>query len=218
MGILDLPTEIILSIADELRNSSDVFYLSLANKALSHIFLPAAYHFNIRHEGSFILHWAVCNGKLQLAQALVEEFHADVNTHDYKRRSPIFLAIRHENKDIVDLLLSQEKINLRKRTRRGFTPLLYAAFKGSSSMVDALVNEHRVETNVYDNEDRSALWYAVSHGMRAAVQQFCQAGSNINRPDWDGLTPLKLAIAKRNVAMVKDFLKHCRNVLHMPTC
>lgn len=184
MGLLDLPTEIILSIADELRSSLDVFYLSLANKALFRVLLPAAYRFNTRHEGSFILHWAVYNGKLHLAQALVEKFHADININDHKGRSPIFLAIRNGNKDIVEVL----------------------------------INKYNVETNVHDNKDRSTLWYAVFRGMRTAAEQLCQAGDNINRPDWEGLTPLKLAIAKRDIAMVKFFLNHWGNVLHMPTC
>lgn len=51
--------------------------------------------------------------------------------------------------------------------------------------------------------------------MRSVVQQLCQAGDDINRPDWDGLNPLKLAIV--DIAMVKLFLEHCSNVLHMPT-
>lgn len=83
--------------------------------------------------------------------------------------------------------------------------------------MEALISKHDVETNVQDNKDQSALWYAVFCGMRTAAQQLCQAGDDINRPDWEGLTLLKLAIAKKNIAMVKIFLKHCKNVLHMPT-
>ena len=47
MQLLCLPTEIILSIADELPSSQDVLYFSLANKALFHSLLPVAYHFNV---------------------------------------------------------------------------------------------------------------------------------------------------------------------------
>ena len=47
MQLLNLPIEIILSIADKLPSSLDVLYLSLANKALSHMLLLVAYHFNV---------------------------------------------------------------------------------------------------------------------------------------------------------------------------
>ena len=47
MQLLNLPIEIILSIADELHSSSDVLYFSLANKALFHMLLLVAYHFNV---------------------------------------------------------------------------------------------------------------------------------------------------------------------------
>ena len=43
-----------------------------------------------------------------------------------------------------------------------------------------------------------------------------QAGANINQLDWNGLSPLKLAIQKKDMAMVKLFLKHSEDPLHMP--
>ena len=52
--------------------------------------------------------------------------------------------------------------------------------------------------------------------MRAAAQLLCQAGANINQLDWNGLSPLKLAIQKKDMAMVKLFLKHSEDILHMP--
>jgi len=217
MRLLDLPTEIILSIADELQTSQNVFKLSVTNTALARVLLPAAYRFNSRHEGSSILHWTIRNNKLSLARTLIERCHADINIADNKGQKPIFIAIRRQNKDIVDLLLSQE-IDLQTRTqRRGFTPLLYAAYKGSSVIVEALINKPGIKTIVYDNEGRSALWYTVCRGMRTAIQQLCQAGGDINKPDLDGVTPLKLAILKKDIAMVKSFLEHLSNVLHTPT-
>lgn len=65
MQLLNLPIEIILSIADKLPSSPDVLYFSLANRALFQILLPAAYHFNVRHERNSALHWAIRNGKLE---------------------------------------------------------------------------------------------------------------------------------------------------------
>ena len=43
MQLLNLPIEIILSIADKLPSSMDVLYFSLANRALFHSVLPVAY-------------------------------------------------------------------------------------------------------------------------------------------------------------------------------
>ena len=106
MQLLCLPTEIILSIADELPSSQDVLYFSLANRALFHSLLPVAYQFNIRHERSSALHWAIPSGRLELVRALIEQFHADVNA-EHREYSPIFLAISHGKQDIVALLFSQ---------------------------------------------------------------------------------------------------------------
>ena len=216
MQLLCLPTEIILSIADELPSSQDVLYFSLANKALFHSLLPVAYQFNIRHERSSALHWAIPSGRLELVRALIEQFHADVNA-EHREYSPIFLAISHGKQDIVALLLSQGKVNLQARTRtHRFTPLLYAAAKGFRSIVEVLINGNGVKINTCDDNDWCALWYAVFHGMRAAAQLLCQAGANINQLDCTGLSPLKLAIQKRDMAMVKLFLKHSEDTLHTP--
>ena len=216
MQLLNLLIEMILSIADKLPSSLDVLYLSLANKALVHSLLPVAYHVNIQHEHSSALHWAIHSGKLELVRALIERFHADVNT-EHRGKSPIFLAISHGKQDIVALLLSQRKVNLQARTRtRRFTPLLYAAAKGFSSIVEVLINGNGVEINACDDKYRCALWYAVFHGMRTAAQPLCQAGANINQLDQTGLSPLKLAIIKRDMAMVKLFLKHIEGTLRTP--
>ena len=115
------------------------------------------------------------------------------------------------------MLLAQEKINLEIRTRRGFTPLLYAAFKRSSAIVETLIKIPSIETKASDSKSRTVLWYAVLHGMRTVVQQLCQAGDNINMPDWEGLTPLNLAIAKKDAVMVDILLDYCSGVLHIPT-
>lgn len=82
---------------------------------------------------------------------------------------------------------------------------------------DLHIHRPGVKTIVHDNMGRSVLWYAVFHGMRSVVQQLCQAGDDINRPDWDGLNLLKLATVKKDITMVKLFLEHCSDVLHMPT-
>ena len=217
MELLDLPTEILLSIADELSSSKNIFLWSLTNKAFLGVLLPAVYRFNARNEGSDILHWAACNSRLPLAQVLIEQSQADINAKDHKGRTPIILAIRHQNKDLVDLLLAQEKINLEIRTRHGFTPLLYAAFKGSSAIVETLTNAPSIETKIYDSKGRDVLWYAVLHGMKTVVQQLCQAGHNINMPDWKGLTPLDLAIVKKDAVMVETLLDCCSSALHITT-
>ena len=204
------------TIADKLPSSPDVLYFSLANRALFHSLLPVAYQFNIRHERSSALHWAIPSGRLELVRALIEQFHADVNA-EHREYSPIFLAISHGKQDIVALLLSQGKVNLQARTRtHRFTPLLYAAAKGFRSIVEVLINGNGVKINACDDNDWCALWYAVFHGMRTAAQPLCQAGANINQLDWTGLSPLKLAIEKRDMAMVKLFLKHWEDTRRTP--
>lgn len=217
MKLLDLPTEVVLSIADELSSSKDIFSWSLTNKAFLGVLLPAVYRFNARHEGSDILHWAACNSRLSLAQVLIEQSQADINAKDHKGQTPIILAIRHRNKDLLDLLLAQEKINLEVRSRRGRTPLLYAAFKGTSAIVETLIKIPSIETEASDGKSRTVLWYAVLHGMRTVVQQLCQAGDSINISDKKGLTPLNLAIAKKDAVMVDILLDCCSSVLHIPT-
>ena len=82
--------------------------------------------------------------------------------------------------------------------------------------MEVLINGNGVELNARDDDDRSALWYAVYHGMRAAAQQLCQAGANINQLDQSGLSPLKLGIRKMDMAIVKFFLKHSEDALHTP--
>lgn len=161
------------------------------------------------------LHWAIQSGKLELVRSLIERFHADVNA-EHRGKSPIFLAIEHRSKDIVALLLSQEKINFQTHDRGGITPLLYAASRGSSSTVQALINKHHAELNAQDKKGQNVLWYTVYHGLRKATQKICQAGGNMNMYDQDRLSPLHLAIEKIDICMVKILLDHCKNTLQTP--
>lgn len=174
---------------------------------------------NARDEdGRTLLHTAcIQNDGYYMIRILLRAGGIDLNATDQLGRTPLSYLASSGNLFSLDMLLQCRGVDVNVGNMNGQTPLHFAVQDGGDRVVKKLLAEACVETNVCDNKDRSVLWYAVSRGTWTTVQQLCQAGDDINRPDWDELTPLKLAIQKRDIAMVQFFLEHCENVLHMPT-
>ena len=77
-----------------------------------------------------------------------------------KRTTPLFIAAQHNQAEMVEFLLQQEKAeNKRTCDMNGVTPLLIAIKEGNLEIVDMLLVESYICIDEKDNEDRNVLRY-----------------------------------------------------------
>jgi hypothetical protein len=112
MDFLQLPTEILLYIAEKIDKAHNLLALSCLTQATNILFLPYLYKFNIRHQHSSALLWGILQGDSELVRKLLRDYQTDPNTTDHKSRTLIFHTIRAQNMTIVRILLSNKRTDV----------------------------------------------------------------------------------------------------------
>lgn len=101
---------------------------------------------------------------------LLEKHGADLSPRDRQERTLLHLAIddtesgsRVESRSDTVRWLLDRKMNPNARDVSGITPLMLAAFRAYSEIVHLLI-QSGADVNVMDNDGRTALYHAASHG------------------------------------------------------
>lgn len=207
MNFLDLPTEILLCIADRLDQAKHLLALSCLTRGTCSLFLPRLYKFNVRQQCSSALFWGVARGHTELVDRLMFIYQADTNITDARSRTPIFHAIRAENVTMIRLLLSYKRTDLNWPDQFEQTPLLYAMSRGFLSAASLLLDfEPKLDNK--DGKRRSAIWFAIKHCDEGLVHALLQRGSDIREKDYKGYSPISLAILKKHGVITRMLLHH----------
>ena len=111
---------------------------------------------------------------------------------ELKRTTPLFIAAQHNQAEMVEFLLQQEKEENKRRRKtgereenkrtcdmNGVTPLLIAIKEGNLEIVDMLLVESYICIDEKDNEDRNVLHYTFMsrkpEEMTMKIKDFIQA-------------------------------------------
>jgi hypothetical protein len=108
------------------------------------------------------------NGDLELAKKLLAE-GVDVNAKD-KYWTALILAARRGHKDIVELLLEQENIDINAKDNYGNTALMWAAYRGHKDIAEMLLEQENIDINAKDNNGSTALISAAQEGHKEVVE------------------------------------------------
>ncbi|OCQ97280.1 hypothetical protein BCD64_20735 [Nostoc sp. MBR 210] len=135
---------------------------------------------------------AASNGHLDVVNLLLEQ-NADINATDIvdanQGKSPSIISDNYESLMAMGFFL-------------GLTPLMLAAIKGYTNIVQVLVaNQANLTTRDYSSKD--ALCLACVQGNLEIVQILMQAGVNINQQDSEGDTPLLIALRNAHTELAK---------------
>jgi ankyrin repeat protein len=162
------------------------------------------------------LHHAVVNGRKDLAEFLLAN-QADVNVEANDGWTPLRWAEEKGHKDVAELLLNhggkdtrpfaihdaardgdlarvsallKENRNLvRKRTATGWTPLHWAAVKGSKPVAESLL-ANKADVDARSNDGDTPLHIAVLNGRNDVAELLLASGAKVNAKNNSGRTPL----------------------------
>lgn len=162
------------------------------------------------------LSYACERADLQLVLTILHFSDSGVNRYDNIGRSPLSYAFNDDRRpkeriEIVKLLLQHDKSrekNIIGGDDKGWSPLSYAAKKGSREMVELLLQQEGVAADSRDNNGRVPLSCAAEYGNKGAMKLLLhQEGINPDSRDKNGRSPLSYAAEKRSDNIVKLLLQ-----------
>ncbi len=156
---------------------------------------------------------AIERNRIEIVRYLLAQ-GAQVNLRGpLKGETPLFVALRSGNIDILTLLL-QAHADINVRNKDGYTVLALASLNNDVDMVDFL----KANGAKYDSPHEE-LFFAASHGDVAEIQRILSAGMPagpgakpngtrklINEPSKDGYTALMAAASQGQTAAVKALI------------
>ncbi|CAF0763436.1 unnamed protein product [Didymodactylos carnosus] len=111
--------------------------------------------------GKNALHYAVETNRTDLVELFRRQEGCDINFQDRNSQTPLHLAIRNQNLQIIDQLLEADA-NPDIQDQNGQTPLMFATSLNNIEIVKKLLNAE-ANTQLLDNQQMSAMDIAKKH-------------------------------------------------------
>ena len=167
--------------------------------------------------GRLPLHEAAEIGNTEVITALLE-MNARVNAQDNDGKTPLAIAVLHDNVVCSELLLERGADPL-LTDKYGLSPLYAAARNGCEGIVRTVLRSKAVAGNMeYINrrnrEDGSTPMFAAARaGSEGCVRALIEVGADVNATDNNDETPLMIASKLGHAAVVFALLRAEANVI-----
>ena len=154
------------------------------------------------------LYLAILNEHIECAQYLIEQgakvFFDDDGDPLARETSPIFLAIRNEQLDILSDIYDFN-FPIVAFDSQGLSPLMYAAKRKKEKVVDMLTL--RSENLNEENQCLTILMMLLLEGNFKSARKLVNRGADINYQNQEGNTALHVCIMKRNMPGIEWLLQ-----------
>jgi len=144
------------------------------------------------------LHWIGRNGTPELAAMLIDK-GANVNLHDYTKKTPLHYAAQTGNIPVMDVLLSKGA-DVNARDNAGDTPLIVACRADASKAdVAALLLSKGADVNGVPRIGTTPLMHVITNRQYSPelIKTLLGGGADLNRQDGNGITVLMHSIRLR---------------------
>ncbi|PWQ95705.1 ankyrin repeat domain-containing protein [Leucothrix arctica] len=155
---------------------------------------------NLEYSGQYLIHRAIANTEMELAQALIAK-GVDVNIKDAYERTPIQIAIEKNDSRFTQLLLSSGA-NVYVKDKDGNSLLHRAAVNGKTNIVTQLLAD-RVNIHQKNDKGETALLLAIQNDELAITRTLLKIGANPHVGDKYGRSPIGNALTKKNLSYAK---------------
>lgn len=147
---------------------------------------------------------AAARGDLELVQQYLKK-NVPANITDYDGRTPFHLAAAEGHIQILKVLSKQKGVDINHEDKFGSTPLQDAIRNRQHHVVMWL---RKKGAKVNDNLSTRLLCEAAADGEVSQVLALLTSGVSPNSADYDGRTPLHIAVCAGNIEVVKLLLEH----------
>jgi hypothetical protein len=152
----------------------------------------------VEYNGMAALHFASLHGHLPAVNLLLQR--TDVNVQDKDGYTPLFLATRSQNVQMIAVLISKGA-DVNMKNKLGNTPLHEAVRRANLAIVKLLYSKG-ADVNVQNIHGWTPLHLA-AHGLAEIVKYLVARGADINVKNEEGLTSIDLAIQERQTAVIE---------------
>ena len=125
------------------------------------------------------------------------------NTVDTNGNPMLLLAVKENSIQVIDLLLSNPKIDVDLSNKSGETPLMMASIQGNLPLVQTLVLKNKA---MVDQIGWTPLHYACAKGHLEVTQFLISNGAIVDSVSLNATTPLMMAVQSGNERLVKLLL------------
>ncbi|KAG4087429.1 ankyrin repeat-containing domain protein [Neocallimastix lanati (nom. inval.)] len=154
---------------------------------------------------------AAFNGFENVAKFLVNKVENISDKNNFYRLSPLFIALRRKNFNIIPILLETNKIYIDDLDNNGNTALVYAVKYGNIELVKTMV-KYGANINVKSNNGKPILIIAVKNNNIEIVRYLIKCGIDLNNVDNNGDSALSIAIRCELLEISKILIDNGANI------
>lgn len=199
MSLLDLATETLLSIAEELIRESDINALVRTNRhfhRLLNLYLYQRNHRGNRYSG---LLWAAKHGHVSTIQKWLEAGGEIGTVATYNNATVLHVASAMGHLQIVALLITSG-VCVDAQTWEGYTPLHAAIVNQFESVAMALIEKGADVRKPWPGGQKQTVLHIASYfGLTLVVRFLLENGEDIDTGDAQSQTPLHWAVKTSRV-------------------
>ncbi|GFF94054.1 hypothetical protein IFM60648_10288 [Aspergillus lentulus] len=198
MNLLDLPCEILLSVAEQCDDPRDILSFACLTRATYNILQKLLFRPCAQQQNCIALHYAAKYNNYDIARTLLR-YGASVNSR-LMTSTALIVAAAFGSESVMDLLLTQENIDVNIRNMHGETAMWRAAYAGRGSAVERLLQRNDLEIDVPDTfHGITPFALAVANGNISIAKALLDTNRvNINFRDAWGRTPLHYAVLSKH--------------------
>ncbi|XP_018335152.1 serine/threonine-protein phosphatase 6 regulatory ankyrin repeat subunit B-like [Agrilus planipennis] len=148
----------------------------------------------------------IANDLNKMKELLVSKNY--LSAQDNNGHTPLHLAVITNNKEILDLLLQQQDIDINALSYSGDSPLLLSlALRREEDFILKII-ESKCNVNTCNATNETALHMAAQCGYTVVGKALIEKGANINARDSSGFTPLHEACCNLHLEFVQLLLNY----------
>ncbi|OJW67106.1 MAG: hypothetical protein BGO68_00010 [Candidatus Amoebophilus sp. 36-38] len=169
--------------------------------------ISTAYRTDRNELGQTPLHIAIQQNEISKVIELLSENKTSINESDNFNNTPLHLAVRLNNLEIIKLLL-QAGADTRVKNKLSETPLHVSAMFGNIEMIDLLLDKD--EAGIQDKTDNghSLLHTAARQNNSEIIKHLIAKGLAVDIKDDKGWTPLHMAANNGHINVARILIDH----------
>ena len=168
---------------------------------------------NLPYSGQYLIHRAIANKQMPLAQALVAK-GANVNVVDTMSRTPLQIAIYKKDDRYAQFLISNgANVHVLDQSKNN---LLHIAAKLGKTRIAGMLIAKGANVQQKNMAEETPLLLSIRDEHLAITKVLIAAGANANVKDRYNNSPLSVALGKKDINYVKLLISRKVNVNKVP--